>query len=217
MLLRLLSLLPALVLPLLAGNPAATVPAGSPPGASPKQEYEGLLKRVLAGDTSVDYQEFRIAGALASGRDEGKRQTIDRAAFRQKQQAGDNQGALDIATQALDRNYASVVNHLDAMFAYANLNNAEEAAKHEKTLDALLESIGKSGDGKGPDTAWFVVNTQEEYVFIARVLKLKAKAQAMVQKGRHYFDRIEVFDPATGQSGAVWFNTDIDMGAYKPR
>jgi hypothetical protein len=187
-----------------------------PPAGDPKEVYAATLKRVLADDPSVDYREFRIAGALASGPDEGKRQTFDRAAFRQKQQVGDNQGALEVATKALERNYASVVNHLDAMYAYQNLNDAEASAKHEKVLNAMLESIRNSGDGKGPDTAWFVVNTQEEYVFIARVLKLKAKAQALVEKEGHWFDRIEVVDPATGQSQFVFFNTDIDMHAYKP-
>jgi hypothetical protein len=67
-----------------------------------------------------------------------------------------------------------------------------------------------------PDTAWFVVNTQEEYVFIARALNLKAKSRGLVQKDGHYFDLIEVVDPAAGQSQSVWFNTDIDMGTYKP-
>jgi len=182
----------------------------------PKQVYSAMLERVLASDPTVDYREFRIAGTLASGPDDGKRQMADRAAFRQKQQAGDNQGALEVATKALERNYASVVNHLDAMFAYQNLNNAEAAAKHEKVLDAMLDSIRKSGDGKGPDTAWFIVNTQEEYVFIARVLKLKAKGQGLVEKDGHFFDRIEIIDPATGQTQFVWFNTDMDMGTYKP-
>jgi hypothetical protein len=53
-----------------------------------------MLKRVLADDATVDYQQFRIAGALAAGPDECKRQNLDRAAFRQKQQAGDNGARL---------------------------------------------------------------------------------------------------------------------------
>ena len=102
------------------------------------------------------------------------------------------------------------------MYAYQNLNNPEAAGRHEKILNAMLDSIRASGDGKGPETAWFVVNTQEEYIFIARVLKLKAKGQGLFEKDGHYFDRLEVVDPATGQTQFVWFNTDMDMGTYKP-
>jgi hypothetical protein len=188
----------------------------TPADTSPKETYSAILKRVLADDPTIDYCEFRIAGTLANNPDEGKRQTFDRAAFRQKQQAGDNQGALEVATKALDRNYASLVNHLDAMFAYQNLNNAAAAAKHEKIVNALLESIRNSGDGKEPETASLVVSSQEVYIFIARALNLKAKTYTFIQQNQHYFDRIEVVDPPTGQSRYLWFNAAVELGAYRP-
>ena len=84
-----------------------------PQADTPQETYNAILKRVMADDATVDYREFRIAGTLAHNSDEGKRQTMDRAAFRQKQQTGDNQGALEVATKALERNYAGLVNHLE--------------------------------------------------------------------------------------------------------
>ena len=61
-----------------------------PQADTPQETYTAILKRVMADDATVDYREFRISGTLAHNPDEGKRQTMDRAAFRQKQQAGDN-------------------------------------------------------------------------------------------------------------------------------
>jgi hypothetical protein len=37
-----------------------------------------------------------------------------------------------------------------------------------------------------------------------------------VPKNGHGYDRLEVFDPKTNQAQSVWFNTDFDMGLYKP-
>jgi hypothetical protein len=69
---------------------------------------------------------------------------------------------------------------------------------------------------KSPETAWFVVTTTEEYIFVARALELKAKSHAYVPKDGHGYDRLEVVDPKTNQAQSVWFNTDVDMGMYKP-
>src|ERR1035438_1917475 len=74
----------------------------------------------------------------------------------------------------------------------------------------------ESGDGKSPNTAWFVVTTTEEYVFLSRILGLKAKSQKFSQAEGHFFDLLEVFDPKTNESRSVWFNTDVDLGGYRP-
>jgi Domain of unknown function (DUF4919) len=103
------------------------------------------------------------------------------------------------------------------MFACQELHKTEEAATHEKMLNAMIDSIQRSGDGKGPPTAWFVVAIQEEYIFLSRALNLKAKAQSLVTGDGHTYDRLEVVDPKTNESQFVWFNTDVDMGPYKPR
>ena len=101
------------------------------------------------------------------------------------------------------------------MIACQALQKTDDAATHEELLSAMLESIRASGDGKSPETAWFVVTTNEEYVFVSRILGFKVKSQGAVPQGEHFYDRVEVLDPATGRTHPVWFNTDVDMGAYK--
>ena len=210
-----LKILPVLMLVL--GTPAgrAQTAGAQTPVAPFKEEYAAALKRVLQGDMTVDYRAFRIAGTLASGGHGSMRESAQRGAFRRLVESRDFQGALDSANEALTQNYASIVNHFDAMVACQALQKTDEAATHEKLLNALLDSIQQSGDGKSPETAWFVVTTTEEYVFLSRVLGLKAKSQAFVPQGGHFYDRLEVIDPKTNESHSVWFNTDVDMGAFQ--
>jgi hypothetical protein len=184
--------------------------------AQSKEDYAALLKRVQQGDMTVDFPAFRIAGVLASGGHGSMHESADRMAFRKLAEARDYQGALESANQALARNYASIVNHFDAMIACQGLQKTDEAATHEELLNALLDSIQKSGDGQSPETAWFVVTTTEEYIFVSRVLGFKAKSQTFFPKDGHFYDRLEVVDTKTNEGHSVWFNTDVDMGAYKP-
>src|SRR5580658_2463320 len=125
-----------------------------------EHEYAEILARVQQGDTSVDFRALRLAGALKSGPQASKLETDERAAFRNIAASGDWAGALDLAKRALERNYASPIAQYDAMAAYQALGKTDEAAAHEKILNALLESIRQSGDGRNPETAYFVVTVQ---------------------------------------------------------
>jgi hypothetical protein len=189
-------------------------PAPSAEQQKAEHEYSEMLARVQQGDMTVDFRAFRVAGAVKSGPLASSLEIAERAAFRNLAVSGDWMGALASAKRALDRNYASPVAHYDAMLACQKLQQADEAFTHEKILNALLDSILQSGDGKSPETAWFVVTTQEEYVFLGR-MGVVPKSQALVNKDGHAYDRVEVLDPRTKESHSVWFNTDMDMGLYK--
>jgi hypothetical protein len=189
-------------------------PTVNSPG--PKDEYAALLARVQQGDMTVDFRAFRIAGALMVGPHPSAVEASARAAFNRLLTAGDYAAALDSANQSLNQNYASLVSHFNAMVACRRLNKTSEVVLHGRLTNALLDSIGQSGDGKSPETAWFVVSGQEEYLFLQVVVGLRAKSQALMRHDGHFYDRLEVVDPKTNESRYVWFNTDLDMGLYKP-
>jgi Domain of unknown function (DUF4919) len=181
-----------------------------------KDEYAVIRARVQQGDMTVDFRAFRLAAALAAGPHASAMESAERVAFKNLLGSGDYHGALDSAERALDRNYASIVGHFDAMVACQKLNKSEEAALHEKLMNALLDSVGRSGDGESPDTAWFVVTVQEEYIFLRLVVDVIPKSQSLVNQDGHAYDRLEVVDRKTNQSKSVWFNTDVAMGLYQP-
>ena len=181
----------------------------------PGSEYTALLKRVQRGDPDVDYRAFRIAGARALGSNASMIEAQERAKFKQLLASGDTAGALASAETFADRDAANAVAQFDAMLACQALQKPEEAAIHEKILNALMDSIQRSGDGKSQETAWFVVTTQEEYILIRRVLGLSPKSQSLVHGNGHVYDRLEAIDPKTNQKQYLWFNVDFDMGQYK--
>jgi hypothetical protein len=179
--------------------------------SSAERDYSGMLAHIQQGDMNVDFKAFRIAGAQKSGRHASAIEAGERVQFRNLMASGETADALASANRALDRNYASLIAHFDAMTACQVLGKTSEAADHERVLNALLDSIRLSGDGNGPETAYYVVTTQEEYIFLGRVLHLKATSQALVMQNGHAFDRLSVVDANTRTEQYVWFNADYDF------
>jgi hypothetical protein len=89
------------------------------------------------------------------------------------------------------------------------LGRKPEADKELRILQALLESITKSGDGKGPKTAWFAVSIAEEYIYMY-ALHVEFKEQHSLQQDGHWYDAVRVTDKS-GKDKVVWFNTDTDI------
>lgn len=178
----------------------------------PDAGYSTLEARVRFGDTSVDFRAFRIAGARQSGARSGEMEMAEHGEFRALASSGDLNGALTVATRALDRNYANAFAHFDAMTACRSLGQKEEADRHERILNALLDSVQKSGDGKTPATAWFVVSSQEENLFLTRVLALQTTSRSLAKVGDRWYYRTVALDSASNQSQTFWFNAGLVTG-----
>jgi hypothetical protein len=181
-----------------------------------KTKYSTILKQVQDGNLEINFRDFRLAGTLMAGPHASSLEQAEQINFRHLMEAGKTAEALDAANQALNRNYASLSGHMDAILACVKLNKPAEADFHRKLLIALLDSIQNSGDGKTPETAWFVVTIPEEYIFLDLRLKLHRTQQALVRKDGHAYDKLTVLDPKTSQTQEVWFNTDVDLQQYKP-
>ena len=97
------------------------------------------------------------------------------------------------------------------MMACRALRKTDEAAQHEKILNALLDSVAASGDGKTAETSYFAATTQEEYIFLALRLNVKPKGESLITNNGHFYDRLEVVDPKTNLTRYVWFNADVQM------
>ncbi len=200
---------------LLAGLAGASSAVNAQAPVSSDDRYAALLKLVLKGDGNVDYRAFRIAGARRLGSDASMIEVKERTTYKQLLASGDAAGALTAAEAFLDKDAANAIAQFDAMLAYQALKRPEDAAIHEKVLDKLMDSIQRSGDGNSPETAWFVVTTQEEYLLIRRVLGLTPKSQALVHDKGHVYDKLQAVDPKTGRTQDLWFNVDFDMGLCK--
>jgi hypothetical protein len=196
------------------------------------QAYSEMLARVQHGDMTVDFRAFRIAGAsraaslprgLAGPSSVSARELRDHREFTRLFGLGDFEAAFASASRSLERNYASLVAHFDAMTACQALHRKDEVVLHQALADALADSIRISGDGKAPATAWEVVSRPEEYMFLSSIVGLRrlgpfpagsspdASVVPLLENG-HAYEAVEVIGPDSTGTEYVWFNVDFDAG-----
>ena len=174
-------------------------------------KYDELAAKVNAGDLDVDWKALRLAarvGEVYGDYDPYDASKRTQAAF----EKGDYEETLRIARVTLRHNIADGEAHIAAWSCLKQLGRQHEADQEWSILQALLQSILKSGDGKSAKTAWFVVGLREEF-FTLGALQLQSKEQHSVKEGGHYFSRIVAADES-GKIAVLWFNidTDIEMG-----
>jgi tetratricopeptide (TPR) repeat protein len=180
-------------------------------------EYDRILKRVQQGDMNVNFRTFRVAAALMTGKYGSQAEEEQRLKFKKLFDNADYQAALDSANEALKSNYACVSAHYNAILAILRLKRPkQEIAPHQAVLKGLLDSIEHSGDGTSLETAMFVVSIPEEYVFLATRAHAARIKQSLVRRDGHAYDDLQVQDFTTKQVRDIWFNTDYDLGLYKP-
>lgn len=174
-------------------------------------KYDELAAKVKSGDLNVDWQALRLAARV--GEVYGDYDPYDAATRAQAEFAkGNYEGTLTIARETLRHNVADGEAHIAAWSCLKQLGRQHEADKEWSIVQALLQSILKSGDGRSAKTAWFVVGLREEF-FVLGVLQAQTKEQHSVKQDGHYYSRIAVTD-RSGKNAVLWFNidTDIEMG-----
>jgi hypothetical protein len=177
-----------------------------------RAKYDEIAAKVNAGDLNVDWTASRLAarvGEAYGDYDPYEASTRMQAAF----EKGNYEGTLRIARETLRHNIADGEAHIAAWSSLKQLGKQPEADKEWSILQAMLQSILKSGDGKSPKTAWFVVGLREEF-FTLGALQTESKEQHSVKEDGHYYSRIVVSD-SSGKDDVLWFNidTDLEMGS----
>jgi hypothetical protein len=173
-----------------------------------EKKYEAYKSQVMAGDLNIDWRDFRLAAALGEVSQGFDYQPVhDR--FVDDLTAGRYEKALADAQTVIDRNMASGEGHLLAMTVLQKMGRNEEAKKQEAILNALGQSIMKSGDGSSAATAWFTVAPSETVFFMTEALGAQIEDQHLEHVNGHAYDRLTVRD-RQGIKRVVWFNTDTN-------
>ena len=174
-----------------------------------RTKYDELAARVNNGDLNIDWQALRMAARV--GEVYGDYDPYDAAKRAQGTfEKGDYDGTLKIARETLRHNVADGEAHVAAWSSLKQLGRQPEADKEWSILQALVQSILKSGDGKSAKTAWFVVGLREEFLMLGAALQVQSKEQHSVKQDGHYYSRIVVTD-SSGKDAVVWFNIDTDI------
>jgi hypothetical protein len=184
-----------------------------PPADAPRpSDYASLVARAQAGE-HVDFQRLRLAWMESPERkaaqDTGKEEEAMVAAIN----ARDFATALKNADAVVASRFINLDGHFAAYVANQELHREDRAAFHRAIFSGLLDSIFDSGDGKSPQTAWVVIDVQEEYV-VLRVLGLAPSKQSVVHEGERAFDRMECTNRKTGEAVTLYFDVTIPMKHY---
>ena len=158
-----------------------------------KKKYEAYKAKVMAGDITIDWRDFRLTAALgevSQGFDSQPvhNQVVDDLA------AGRYEKALAEAQTVIDRNMANFEGHLLAMTVLQKMGRNEEAKKHEAILNAIGDSIMESGDGNSAATAWFTVAPSETILFMTEALGAEIEDHDFVHVNGHAYDKLTVRD-----------------------
>jgi hypothetical protein len=173
----------------------------------PDTAYLEFVKRVNAGDASVDFRALRLACAKANKCD-AKGENRDLIAMRRASQAHAYKEAAKIGEKLIAEGFPNIEAHAICADAYTALNDPEKAKFHQAVTSGLIRSIMTTGDGKSKESAFEVIGTHEEHV-ILNVLGLPAFGNQALMPGKpHSYDVIEVNDPKSGQKISVYFNID---------
>ena len=178
-----------------------------------QQIYDTDTKKIRSGDLLFDWKEYRLAAATSSAAEFDWHPV--RTRFMQQLNHDDLQNALKSSEEIKNHNMAEPEGHLLAMIALRKLGREQDAAFEHKVVEAYLQSITASGDGKSSDTAYFVVDEGEEYFFINIVMGVGLpESQALVNRNGHSFDLLKIKNK-DGIEQEIWFNVDTSMGHLK--
>ncbi len=176
--------------------------------------FDEDTKKVRSGDLLFDWKEYRLAAVSCGAAGDFDWHPV-RNRFMQQMKDGDVQAALKSADQIKNHNMAEPEGHLLAMIALQKMGRPQDAAFERKVVDAFVQSILTSGDGKSSKTAYFVVDEGEEYFLLNVVLGIGLpSSQSLMNVDGHSFDLLKIKD-REGKDQELWFNVDTSMNAMR--
>ena len=165
-------------------------------------EYREMLRRLRAGDHSVDFTKLRHLWTYTSSYRPYAGALQERplmVAFGN----GHYQKVLRLSAEIQKQNYLNLLSHILSSGAHARLGNSEAKRFHDFVARGLVLSLRRSGDGRTLATAFKIVSFTEQRRLL-QMLKLRKVGQSLVRANGRAYDRIEV-QGARG-AGVVYFD-----------
>jgi len=187
-----------------------------PAAGDKEQAYQSLLAKLKGFDRSIDFKALRVAYSETSLYDpmgDWAREVGARRAILKALEDKDYEKALESAQALLAKNYLNIFAHSVCRFAYKQLNDLNQHEFHQFVENGLINSILSSGDGKSPETAYWVISLSEEYALF-RYLGWRPTKQSLNHAHEHSYDRIEATNLQTGETEVVYFNVDTLFACY---
>lgn len=124
----------------------------------------------------------------------------------------DWQECQDKAATLLKSSAISLNGHFTAMVCAENSHNTQQAAWHQQQLDALIEAMWQSADGKSGATAFFATSTAEMYAFI-RLHGFRVVQQDFMQEQGKQYNVLQLKHEQTAQLATWYFDVSSPTAA----
>jgi hypothetical protein len=201
---RLPPLIIALAFSLAAASASAAVITQDAEG-----RYQAMLAEAKANAPNVDWASLRLAYAQRPGF-QVFAQSAARRQMLQAANASNCKDALPSAKAVIAEDYVDADAHFVAAFCEDAAGDATASKLDRDIAVGLIRSI-QTGDGLSAQTAFTVINVDEEYA-VMRALGLKVQDQALVQQAGHSYDRLQTLDQH-GQKATYFFLVDRVVAA----
>jgi len=170
--------------------------------------YEDILKKDL---NEIDFFELRMAYTRSNYyRPYSRRSGVTELSNLLDE--GKYQEVIDKALKLLVPNFVDINFHSIVLSAAEKLNNEKLISFHSFILNKLLKSILNSGDGKTPETAYVVINVDEEYALLSS-LGLERIGQFLLNNKQGY-DLLIVVD-SEGNQSKIYFDVGMPLNWLK--
>ena len=177
--------------------------------------FSDYIKKLEAGETNIDYQDFRfsflkseqftIAQSKLKEFDSLKRQMYV------QMNAANHPEVIQITKKLLSIDYTDMKAHKILRQTYKIIGDTANAAKYKTIQFGLMNSILQKGDGRSCETAWPVIQVEEEY-FILEMVGAKLMEQTLVEDGG-ICDKMEF--KAEGKNKTYFFEVSKVFEGYK--
>ena len=199
------------------GLPGMVKPANdnAPPAPPAKDRSEADARYLALADTAIaapgtaDYAALRTAYAHTSFYHPYGAAILSDTLNKSLKDALASPAQVGAYQDTVRKHAAHFVTHLHALSAaHSEKPVFINADAHRKHMDGIITSILKSGDGRTPQTAFTVIDIQEEYMLMKEVLKIDGKKRPTLQQNGHVYD---VFDytAKNGSTATIYFNVDL--------
>jgi len=180
------------------------------PAANGDSVWSEIRSRLIAGDTTVNFTEARLAYVASSSYSPYFSGTEERKQMNEAYKAANLPQFVTVCRSVLDK-HPLHPEYLSAIaWAYRELEIKDSADHFTWRYYGVMESIENSGDGATVATAKVVIAVYEEYAWINEK-GLKSIGQSLVTADGHACDKMKVVD-ASDTTHEVFFNVDLSMG-----
>jgi len=188
---------------------APTPKAGDANQLAPDLAYPILLERVKQSDPSFDFTNLRWTFAQTTSYDpysNAESELIN--SMYDAYNNNDYEQAVEFANQILEENYLLPDPHFILLQAYEKLGDQQSADFHNYVLRGLITSISKLGNGRSPETAFIIIQFEEEY-FLLDILGIQNGQQSFQEIDGIPYDIFEGVDENTNENITIYFDISI--------